>query len=154
MELDFTADSETLMSTANIAEMMTDEQLDTIGQRVVLEYDMDRQSRETWEKKMEDSMKLALQVVEQKSFPWPNSSNVKFPLITIAALQFHARAYPALIPGKDLVKCRVNTIDPDGMKQLRATRVEQHMSYQLLEQDEAWEDQMDKVLITTPIVHV
>ena len=152
MELDFTASLNDLMSSPNIADMMDDAQLETIGMRVVQEYEMDRTSRQDWEKKMEDSMKLALQVVEAKSFPWPNSSNVKFPLITIAALQFHARAYPALIPGKDIVKCRVNTVDPDGMKQLRAERVEDHMSYQLLEQDENWEDQMDKVLITTPIV--
>ena len=152
MELDFKADLSELISSSNIAEMMDETALDTIGHKVVQEYEMDRQSRQEWEKRMEDSMKLALQVVEQKSFPWPNASNVKFPLITIAALQFHARAYPALIPGKDLVKCRVNTVDPDGMKALRAQRIEDHMSYQLLEQDEEWEDQMDKVLITTPII--
>ena len=133
MELDFKADLNELMQSPNIAEMMDEESLITIGQRTVLEYEMDRQSRQEWEKRMEDSMKLALQVVEQKSFPWPNSSNVKFPLITIAALQFHARAYPALIPGKDIVKCRVNTVDPDGMKAMRAQRIEEHMSYQLLE---------------------
>lgn len=152
MNLDFTAPLEELLVSPNIAEMLDDQSLETIGMRSVQEYEMDRTSRQDWEKKMEDSMKLALQVVEAKSFPWPNSSNVKFPLITIAALQFHARAYPALIPGKDIVKCRVNTVDPDGMKQFRAERIENHMSYQLLEQDENWEDQMDKVLITTPII--
>ena len=152
MNLDFTASIDELIVSPNIAEMLDDQSLETIGMRSVQEYEMDRTSRQDWEKKMEDSMKLALQVVEAKSFPWPNSSNVKFPLITIAALQFHARAYPALIPGKDIVKCRVNTVDPDGMKQFRAERIENHMSYQLLEQDENWEDQMDKVLITTPII--
>ena len=152
MNLDFTAPLEELLVSPNIAEMLDDQSLETIGMRSVQEYEMDRTSRQDWEKKMEDSMKLALQVVEAKSFNWTNSSNVKFPLITIAALQFHARSYPALIPGKDIVKCRVNTVDPDGMKQFRAERIENHMSYQLLEQDENWEDQMDKVLITTPII--
>lgn len=152
MNLDFKSNIEKLMSSHNIAEMMTDGQLDTIGQRVVQEYDMDRQSRSAWELKNEESMKLALQVVETKNFPWAGASNVKFPLITIAALQFHARAYPALIPGKNIVKCRVNTVDPDGVKAARARRIEDHMSYQLLEADESWEDQMDKVLISTPIV--
>ena len=42
--------------------------------------------------------------------------------------------------------------DDEEMKALRAQRIEEHMSYQLLEQDEEWEDQMDKVLITTPII--
>ena len=152
MELDFKESIDKLISSPNIAEMMDEEQLTTIGLQVTREYEMDRESRTQWEKKMEDSMKLALQVVESKSFPWQGASNVKFPLITIAALQFHARAYPALIPGKDIVKMRVTGEDPDGMKNARAKRIENHMSFQLLEEDEAWEDQMDKVLITTPII--
>ena len=152
MELDFVSTTSKLLSHPNIAEMMDDVQLTTIGLKVVQEFDMDKESRQDWEYKMDESMKLALQVVEQKSFPWAGASNVKFPLITIAALQFHARAYPALIPSKDIVKCRVNGADPTGEKTARARRVEDHMSYQLLEEDEAWEDQMDKVLITTPII--
>ena len=152
MELDFKESIDKLITSPNIAEMMDDEQLVTIGEQVVKEYLMDKESREQWEKKMEDSMKLALQVVEAKSFPWPNASNVKFPLITIAALQFHARAYPALVSGRDLVKMRVNGEDPYGVKAAKAKRIEDHMSYQLLEEDEAWEDQMDKTLITTPII--
>ena len=152
MNLDFKKDLAVLMASANIAEMMDDSQLSTIGESVTREYEMDRQSREQWEHKMEDSMKLALQVVETKSFPWTGAANVKFPLITIAALQFHARAYPALIPGKDIVKCQVFGSDPNGLSAARAKRIEDHMSFQLLEEDENWEDQMDKVLITTPIV--
>lgn len=152
MELDFKADLEQLMSSANIAEMMDESQLNTIGEWVAREYEMDRNSREQWEHKMEESMKLALQVVESKSFPWTGASNVKFPLITIAALQFHARAYPALIPGKNIVKCQVFGQDPHGLSAAKAKRIEDHMSFQLLEEDENWEDQMDKVLITTPIV--
>ena len=153
MELDFSATTKELLSTANIAEMMDDVQLTTIGEKVVREYNMDKESRQDWEYKMDESMKLALQVVEQKSFPWAGASNVKFPLITIAALQFHARAYPALITGTDIVKCRVNGPDPTGEKTARAQRVEDFMSYQLLEEDEAWEDQMDKVLILS-LIHI
>ena len=152
MNLDFKAKTKDLISAPNIAEMMDASDLATIGMNVVREFEMDLESRTDWEKRMEESMKLALQVVEQKSFPWTGAANVKFPLITIAALQFHARAYPALIPGKDIVRCRVNGSDPDGSKTARADRVEDHMSYQLLEEDEEWEDQMDKVLISTPIV--
>jgi chaperonin GroES len=97
-------------------------------------------------------LKLALQVAEAKNFPWANASNVKFPLITIAALQYHARSYPVLIDSDTPVKCRVIGEDKDGLRMLRAQRVERHMSYQLLEEDEDWESEMDKVLITQPIV--
>ena len=97
-------------------------------------------------------MNLALQVMQSKSFPWEGASNVKFPLVTIAALQYSARAYPALISSPEIVKCRVIGEDPYGIKQSRANRVSAHMSYQILEEDDCWEEEMDRVLITQPIV--
>jgi chaperonin GroES len=100
---------------------------------------------------MEDATKLALQVAETKTYPWPKSSNVKFPLITIAATQFAARSYPALVKAPDLVKFRVQGKD-DGTKASRASRISQHMSYQLLEEDESWEENMDKALLALPIL--
>jgi len=141
-----------LMYEANIANLLCEEDLATIGHQVVKDFDNDLMSRSSWEKRTEASLKLALQVAETKNFPWPNASNIKFPLITIAALQYHARSYPVLIDSDLPVKCRVVGDDKDGMRALRSSRVEQHMSYQLLEEDEDWESEMDKVLITQPIV--
>jgi len=141
-----------IMYEANIADRLCKEDLEAIGMQVVKDFDNDLLSRSTWEKRTEASLKLALQVSENKNFPWPNASNVKFPLITIAALQYHARSYPVLIDSDLPVKCRVVGDDADGLRSLRATRVEQHMSYQLLEEDEDWESEMDKVLITQPII--
>jgi len=145
-------DINNLMYEANIATLLCKEDLATIGGQIVKDFDNDIQSRSAWEKRTEASLKLALQVAETKNFPWPNASNIKFPLITIAALQYHARSYPVLVDGNLPVKCRVVGDDKDGTRALRSTRVEQHMSYQLLEEDEDWESEMDKVLITQPIV--
>ena len=141
-----------LVYEANIATLLCKADLETIGSQIVKDFDNDVSSRSSWEKRTETSLKLALQVAETKNFPWPNASNVKFPLITIAALQYHARSYPVLIDSDLPVKCRVVGDDKDGIRALRSARVEQHMSYQLLEEDEDWESEMDKVLITQPIV--
>jgi chaperonin GroES len=152
MNLKDTFDIDDLMYEANIADRLCKQDLETIGMQVVKDFDNDLTSRSSWEKRTEASLKLALQVAEIKNFPWANASNVKFPLITIAALQYHARSYPVLIDSDLPVKCRVVGDDKDGLRTLRATRVEQHMSYQLLEEDEDWESEMDKVLITQPII--
>lgn len=141
-----------ILVSENLAEDLSDEELSTLGNEVVLNYSKDRDSRYEWEQRNEEALKLALQVVETKSFPWPNAANIKFPLITIAALQYHARAYPALIPGTDVVKCRIFGDDPEGEEAARARRIESHMSFQIFEEDEDWEDQTDKVLITQPIL--
>ena len=63
---------------------------------------------------MNAAMDFALQVQKVKSFPWPNCSNVVFPLITIAALQFSARSYSNIIQGTDVVRYRTLGKDPDG----------------------------------------
>ena len=152
MNLKNTFDINELVYEPNIANLLSKDDLETIGMQVVKDFDNDLMSRSSWEKRTETSLKLALQVVENKNFPWANASNVKFPLITIAALQYHARSYPVLIDNDLPVKCRVVGEDKDGLRALRATRVEQHMSYQLLEEDEDWESEMDKVLITQPII--
>lgn len=136
----------------NIAESLCEEDRQAIAEAVYSAWELDERSRMSWEERMSTALKLATQVAETKTFPWPNCSNVKFPLITIAALQFHARAYQALLPGPDVVKCKVYGADPDGAEASRAARVSDHMSYQVLEEDEAWEEVHDRVLITVPIV--
>lgn len=160
MELDVNIKIEKLMSSDNIAEMLDQKSLNTLGARVVSEFNLDKESRSVWEQRVEEAMKLALQVAEAKSFPWSGASNVKFPLITIAALQFHSRAYPALIPSNQIVKLDVpsfleHKLDETNVNDSifeKAKRVETHMSYQILTEDENWESEMDKVLISVPIV--
>jgi chaperonin GroES len=135
----------------NINELLSDEQSRAIGYSVKQTFEADKASRLRWETKMQDATDLALQLVETKSYPWPNSANVKFPLVTIAAMQFAARAYPALVKAPDLVKFRVQGKD-DGTKAARAERISSHMSYQLLEEDEGWEEDHDKALLALPIL--
>jgi len=141
-----------VVASPNIAEMLDEGDLNTISYNVYKGFQADLESRSAWEKRTEDAMKLALQVAEAKSFPWPGASNVKFPLITIAALQFHARSYPVLINGETPVQCRTFGDDPTGAKDARAQRVANFMSYQILEEDTNWESEMDRVLISQPIV--
>ena len=152
MKLNTELNLKELVSLPNICEVLEEADLNTISYNVYKGFQADLESRSAWEKRTEDAMKLALQVAEAKSFPWPGASNVKFPLITIAALQFHARSYPVLINGETPVQCRVIGDDPTGEKEQRSHRVSQFMSYQILEEDTNWESEMDRVLISQPIV--
>lgn len=141
-----------IVKSANVAELLSEADKTAIQNAVYDEWEIDKNSRYEWEDRTAQSMKLALQVMEEKTFPWPGASNVKFPLVTIAALQYQSRAYPSLIPGTNVVKARVIGRDPDGVKSARAQRISDYMSYQVLEQDEQWEESMDKVLIAQAIV--
>ena len=136
----------------NIATTLDDEKLVKLGAEVVEGYDADRKDRGPWEAKMKEAMDLALQVEKNKDFPWEGCSNVMMPIITEAIIQYSSRMYPALIPPVDIVKARVVGEDPQGTKQQTAIRVSKHMSYQILEEDEEWETEMDRGFIIQPLL--
>ena len=121
---------EDLVKEVNIAVLLEQEYLDKLGAQIVIEYKADESSREDWLKNYEAAMKIATQVYEKKSTPWENASNVRFPLITIGAMQFHARAYPALLPSKGVVQIGTIGLDMDGQKGLISKLVTAHMNYQ------------------------
>lgn len=136
----------------NIAPLLDKEQVQKIGMEVTRGYDIDKASRSDWEKQSEIAMDLAMQVTKEKSWPWPKAANVKYPLITTAAIQFSARAYPAIVRGSEVVKGQVMGLDPDGSKKERADRIGRHMSYQVLEEIADWDEDEDKLLLQMSIV--
>jgi len=141
-----------VLDSVNIAEDLDDDKLHMIGKQVGDGFDSDLASRRPWEKDLESWTKLALQIADTKTFPWTGAANIKYPLLATAAMQFAARAYPTLVPSNGkIVKCRVVGADPDGQKSARAERISTHMSYQLLDQMDGWEEDMDKLLIALPI---
>ena len=141
-----------MLESANIAEHLKEEQLNEIGANAKRGFEADETSREDWLEASEEWIKLAVQVKEPKSYPWPNASNVKYPLLTTASMQFSARAYPSLVPsdGK-VVKSKVIGKDPTGEKSKQADRVSAYMSYQLMYEMLGWEEDMDKLLIMLPV---
>lgn len=150
------ADKEKLaryISEVNIAEDLTAEQLTDIGQEVKRGFEDDMHTRSDWEQNIDDWTKLAKQTIEPKTYPWPNASNIKYPLLSTAAMQFAARAYPSLVPSSGkVVASRVVGQDLDGQKYERAKRVSTYMSYQLMDEMYGWEEDMDRMLIMLPIV--
>lgn len=142
-----------LMENANIADSLDEDKLVEIGQIVKQGYDDDRASRREWEEKMEEWTKLAIQYKQPKTFPWHGAANIKYPLLSTAAMQFAARAYPALVPANgQVVSAKVIGKDPTGQKGAQATRVSTYMSYQIMHEMRGWEEDMDKMLNMLPIV--
>ena len=142
-----------LLESTNIAEKLDEQKLDEIGEQVRKGFELDLASRQDWEDALEDWTKLAQQHRETKSYPWPRASNVKYPLLTTAAMQFAARSYPSLVPsdGK-IVKSKVIGKDPTGEKFKLADRVSTYMSYQIMNEMTEWEEGMDKLLIMLPVL--
>ena len=144
--------SQDTIDSPNLCNLLSDGDLQKIGECVWDNYQCDERSMEPWRRRMSAALDLATQIQKDKNFPWPGCSNITFPLVTIAALQFHSRAYPAIIDGPDVVQCRVIGTDPDGSKCQRAQKVSDYMSWQLMEEDQCWEPDLDRTLLIVPIV--
>lgn len=149
-----------ILSGDNLADILTDNELTSIGAKVIRDFEIDYATLTTGTEDGQDEgwldryarwIRIALQVRKTKNSPWPGASNIKYPLLTVASIQFQARAYPAIVDGSNLVKGRVLGPDPDGQKRERADRIGQHMTWQLLYKMVDWEEQTDKLLLMLPI---
>lgn len=136
----------------NIADDLSEEKLTEIFEQVNSGYDADEGSRAEWLDQLEEWEKLAGQVWDQKTWPWQGASNIKYPLVSVAAIQFNARAYPSLIPNHgDIVKAKVFGLDPDNTKYKRSQRVSKFMSWQLKYDMKNWDEGMDRLLMMLPV---
>ncbi|KCZ47768.1 hypothetical protein [Hyphomonas sp. CY54-11-8] len=135
----------------DLAFALEDSKLDRIAQRCLEAYRRDREEREDWEQGFDKIMALVKAKRTAKSFPWPGAANVKYPLISKAALKFGARAYPAIVNGTDVVKPATVGEDPDGEKRKRGDRVATHMNYQLLIDMPEWDIDTDRLCHTLPL---
>lgn len=134
----------------NIAGELPEDKLSELGARVIAEFQIDDDSRSDWKQEAKMAMDAILQKAETKNYPFENASNIKFPVLTEAVLQFGARTYPAVCPGDRVVKSKIVGPDPYGLKQARGERVSTHMSYQLLKQMDGWESDMDTMVHQMP----
>lgn len=144
-------DIKTILRSNNLVSELTKEQVDHIFSICNEGYNEDENSRTEYLMKMEKWEKHVLLMLESKNFPWPGASNVMFPLIAIACIQFNARAYPALVPNnKQVVQGAVIGKDPEGSKRKQARRVSTFMSWQCQYDIPDWEEGMDKLLLMLP----
>lgn len=140
----------------NLADELDDRVLTEIGMEVVRNFDLDLASRsgDVWDKKIEAAEKLASLVQDAKDYPFINASHVSFPLVAVAAVQFAARVYKAVIKPDKIVKVKVIGNDPNGTKAKRARRLETHMSYMLGKRMKEWKDSIDKLFTANPVYGV
>ena len=135
----------------NIAEDLDQELLDEIGQRVVRDFELDLQSMSEWREDVEKWTKLATLTTDGgKGFPFSNASDVKYPLLAMATVQFSARTYPIIVQGDRIAKSKVLGADPTGEKAYLGDCIDTHMNYQLLHEMEEWEEDTDSMLAIMP----
>lgn len=97
-------------ASGDISGAFSEQKLTEIGARVVADYERDLDERKEWEAIARDALAACSQEEQdkaEKNFPWTGASNMRWPILTIAAMQFNARMLPAVIKGDEAVLCKV-----------------------------------------------
>lgn len=121
-------------------------------QQILQDYETDKKSMKDWFDDSKQGLELAKLTKQDKNYPFKGAANIKFPMVTSAALSFNAKTYQAVVPGGKPVLAKVHGEDPQGAKAARATRVSDYTSYQLLEEIPGWETDMDRLTFIGPVV--
>ena len=148
-----------------------------IGNRVKHTYDIDEASRGAWLEGYTKALELVDYQEKAKDYPIEGAANIKYPLLVMASLQFAARAGPAIIKPGNMVRMKVEGLEPEapnpeemdpsmlqtpeGQQQFmlamlkaskteRAGRVSRYMSWQL-RRTKTWEEETDALLHKLPL---
>lgn len=149
---EFVQQLQSLAEADNLVDALTDTQRGEVARKVIDYYEIDQGSMSDWVERMEHALNLAMLVKgETKTTPWENASNIHYPLITTAALQYNARAYPAIVPATDVVKVSVQGKETPQKVQ-RGKRVAEFMSHQLKFDSKDWERGTDQLSLQLSIV--
>ena len=116
----------------NIADLLDDEVLNSIGSELVGAYTDDRRTRAPWEKAYTKGISLLGLNIEERSQPWAGASGVFHPILTEAVIKFQAEAMVETFPAAGPVLTRTIGKSSPELDQ-RAMRVQRDMNYQCTE---------------------
>jgi len=134
----------------NIAEGRDEDELNTIGAELSEYIQHDDDSRSDWVAEHAKWLKLYYQKDKPTNPPWQGSSDESIPMLAEACNQFHARAYPAMFPNRNIVQA-IPVGKADSASRERAKRVGTHMSWQLMVQDRSYKRNKDRLLLGLPL---
>lgn len=136
----------------NIAEVIDDEELDKIGNRVCDIHERDTQSMKGWSEFIEKGMDIAKQDLSPKSHPWPKAANFKSLSMCKAGISFGDKAVIELLEKRDLVKADVIGQDKDGNKQKKANNIAEALNYDINYEMEDWRDEQERNMYIVPMM--
>ena len=139
---------------ANIMSDIDEEKIKEIYNRCNEGFENDFDSRRERNETLKEANKMAMQILDKKSYPWPDCANVKLPLITTGAIDFASKIYPAIIQDDEVVRCKIVAADNDDRrieKMKAGNRLATYLNWQLLEKMDSWREDEDMLTYALPI---
>jgi len=116
----------------NLAEKMSDSELQTIASDLIADYESDIASRKDWIQTYVDGLELLGLKIEERSEPWEGACGVYHPILSEALVKFQAETMMSIFPAQGPVKTLIIGKETQAKKEA-AERVQNDMNYQLTE---------------------
>ena len=98
---------ETILNSFNVAKELSGAKLSKICSDLLGKFNEDFAARDEKDRRLKEAEKIAKQKIEAKTFPFQGASNVKYPLITKAVIEFNSRISPIIMGNGEPVKIKV-----------------------------------------------
>ena len=135
---------------ANLAEVVSKDELQRISSKLLGEFEDDKSSRKDWEQGFAKGLDLLGFKYDERSQPFQGASGVTHPLLAESVTQFQAHAYREMLPAKGPVDVNiVGEITTD--KEAQAERVKDFMNYQITNVMQEYDPEMDQLLFHLPL---
>jgi hypothetical protein len=134
----------------NLAEVISESELENIASDLVGEFKADRDSRSEWGDGYTKGLDLLGLKYNERSQPFQGASGVTHPLLAESVTQFQAQAFKEMLPPQGPVKTAILGVEtPEVVAQ--ADRVQDFMNYQLTTVMEDYTPDMDQLLFHLPL---
>ena len=129
----------------NLAEHLSDDQLQEIASDLIGDFDDDVSSRKDWMQTYVDGLQLLGMKIEERMEPWPGACGVYHPILSETLVKFQSETIMEIFPAQGPVKTQVIGKETPEKKDA-AERVQEDMNYQLTEKMEEFRPETERML--------
>jgi len=135
---------------ANLAEFMDPDDLQSLGEDLVSDFDKDIGDRKDWMQTYVDGLKLLGLKYEERTEPWNGACGVFHPMLTESVVRFQSEGITETFPAAGPVKTQIIGKETRDVEEA-AARVRDDMNYQLTEVMYEYRPEHEKMLWNLPI---
>lgn len=132
---------------ANLAEEMSEQQLQTLAGDLLGDYDSDLTSRKDWLTTYVNGLKLLGLKYEERSEPWPGACGVFHPLLMESAVKFQSETIMETFPAAGPVRTKIIGKETQEKKEA-ALRVEDDMNHELTDVMKEYRPEHERLLLS------
>ena len=153
MIIDFDPDSSPMGMedfNSNLADYMSDTNLNEIGAELISQFEADKDSRSEWEESYVKGLDQLGLKIEERTTHWAGACGVFHPMLSEAVVRFQSQSIAEMFPAQGPVRTKlVGKVTTDKTKQ--AQRVQDYLNYLLTHQMSEYRTETEKMLFSLPL---